>query len=28
MRKLIKAGKNLLEYSRLVQETHVFKEIR
>jgi len=28
IRKLIEASKNLLEYSTVVQETHVFKEIR
>jgi hypothetical protein len=28
MRSLLKAGKSLLEYSEVVQETHVFKEIR
>jgi len=28
MRSLLKAGKSLLEYSTVVQETHVFKEIR
>jgi hypothetical protein len=28
MRRLMKAGKSLLEYSTVVQETHVFKEIR
>jgi hypothetical protein len=28
MRKLIKAGKNLMEYSAVVKEMHVFKEIR
>ena len=28
MRKLMKAGKSLLEYSTVLHETHVFKEIR
>ena len=28
MRKLMKAGKRLLEYSTIVQESHVFKQIR
>jgi len=28
MRKLMKAGKSLLEYSMVVHESHVFKEIR
>jgi hypothetical protein len=28
MRKFLEAGKSLLEYSTVVQETHVFKEIR